>query len=145
MIEKENKAQIYIKLMTNDQEKEEEAKVNSLFSLDFFGKKNTIPRKDIHIDDIDHISVVDEGEPMLCINPFEIDTNIIKYVCNYEIQIENDELFKVTSRIIGVKGMNVKKLLYDSCNPLNDNTTKLRLRGKGSGYREGIFHVGIIS
>jgi hypothetical protein len=68
----------------------------------------------------------------------------LKYVCNYEVQIENDDKFRVTKRLIGVKGVNVKKVLYDSCSIFKDNTTKLRLRGKGSGYREGINNQGKI-
>jgi hypothetical protein len=62
---------------------------------------------------------------------------ILKYVCNYEIQIENDTKFRVTKRLIGNKGLILKKILFDSCIKFGDFTTKIRLRGRGSGYKEG--------
>jgi hypothetical protein len=68
-----------------------------------------------------------------------------KFICNYDVQIENDNIFRVTRRLIGTKGATVKKILYDSCSIFKDNSTKLRLRGKGSGYREGLSNQGIIS
>jgi hypothetical protein len=67
-----------------------------------------------------------------------------KYICNYDVQIENDPVFRVTKRLIGIKGATVKKILYDSCSIYKDNSTKLRLRGKGSGYREGVNNEGKI-
>ena len=60
-----------------------------------------------------------------------------KYVCNYNIQIENDESFNVTKRIIGKNGYFLKKIIYEGCIKFNDYSTKIRLRGKGSGYKEG--------
>ena len=60
-----------------------------------------------------------------------------KYICNYSVQIENEPNFKVTRRIIGTKGSTLKKIIYDSCIKLQDYSTKVRLRGKGSGYKEG--------
>ena len=62
---------------------------------------------------------------------------LIKYVCNYNIQIENEPEFQVTRRLIGNKGAYLKKILYDTCIKYSDYTTKIRLRGKGSGYKEG--------
>jgi hypothetical protein len=62
---------------------------------------------------------------------------VVKYVCNYDIQIENDGEFQVTRRLIGNKGAFLRKILYDCCIKYNDNSTKIRLRGKGSGYKEG--------
>lgn len=69
-----------------------------------------------------------------------------KFVTSYEVQIENDEKFKVTKRIIGLKGNNMKKILsyckvafpYISSNDL----LKIRLRGRGSGYKEGLNNKG---
>jgi hypothetical protein len=61
----------------------------------------------------------------------------LKYVTNYDIQIENDNKFKVTKRLIGNKGLILKKILFDCCIKYHDYTTKIRLRGKGSGYKEG--------
>jgi hypothetical protein len=70
-----------------------------------------------------------------------------KFTCRYEIQIENEREFQVARRIIGSKGCNMKKILEESImlnnenkNYSNDNANellKLRLRGKGSGYKEG--------
>ena len=64
-----------------------------------------------------------------------------KYVCNYNIQIENDESFNVTKRIIGKNGYFLKKIIYEGCIKFNDYSTKIRLRGKGSGYKEGNLNV----
>ena len=57
-----------------------------------------------------------------------------KYVCNYAIQIENDNIFMVTKRIIGKNGCFLKKIIQESCIRYGDFSTKIRLRGKGSGY-----------
>jgi len=66
-----------------------------------------------------------------------------KFICNYEIQIENDVYFQVTKRIIGNKGLYLKAILYDSCGRYGDYSTKIRLRGRGSGFKEGLNHEGI--
>jgi len=67
-----------------------------------------------------------------------------KYTCRFEIQIENDKDFQVARRLIGAKGCNMKKIV-ELCGKNQDGTTstdvvKLRLRGKGSGYKEGPFN-----
>jgi hypothetical protein len=64
-----------------------------------------------------------------------------KYRAKFEIQIDNEEDFKVGRRIIGQKGANMKKVL-DICNQKYITQTKkpdikLRLRGKGSKFKEG--------
>ena len=59
-----------------------------------------------------------------------------KYVCNYLIQIENDDNFLVTKRIIGKNGCFLKKIIQEACIKYGDFSTKIRLRGKGSGYLE---------
>ena len=61
-----------------------------------------------------------------------------KYVCNYSVQIENDNIFMVTKRIIGKNGCFLKKILQESCIKYGDYSTKIRLRGKGSGYVDKI-------
>ena len=67
----------------------------------------------------------------------------MKFTCRYEIQIENDKEFQVARKIIGSKGYNMKRII-DLC--LKEATAemrasvdavKLRLRGRGSGYKEG--------
>ena len=64
--------------------------------------------------------------------------NYGKYTCKYEILIPNDKEFQVARRLIGSKGCNMKKILSECKinNNVNDNI-KLRLRGRGSGYKEG--------
>ena len=59
---------------------------------------------------------------------------ILKFVTNYQIQIENDDDFNVKDRILGKNGCFLKKIIYESCTKFNDFTTKIRLRGRGSGY-----------
>ena len=63
--------------------------------------------------------------------------NYGKYTCKYEILIPNDKDFQVARRLIGSKGCNMKKILNECRqNNINDNI-KLRLRGRGSGFKEG--------
>ena len=59
-----------------------------------------------------------------------------KYICNYLVQIENDDNFLVVKRIIGKSGCIVKKIIQEACIKYGDFSTKIRLRGKGSGYLE---------
>ena len=62
-----------------------------------------------------------------------------KFTCKYEILIPNDKDFQIARRLIGSKGCNMKKII-DECKILEPNSNdvvKLRLRGKGSGYKEG--------
>ena len=60
-----------------------------------------------------------------------------KYVSRYIVQIENEKNFPVTKMIIGNKGTLLRNILFDNCIKYGDHTTKIRLRGKGSGYKEG--------
>jgi hypothetical protein len=64
-----------------------------------------------------------------------------KYTCRFDIQIENDKDFQVSRRLIGAKGCNMKKVI-EKCSYTNEgryleDSVKLRLRGKGSGFKEG--------
>jgi len=63
-----------------------------------------------------------------------------KYTCRFEIQIENDKNFQVARRLIGAKGCNMKRII-EKCNSRdgqkNEESVKLRLRGRGSGFKEG--------
>lgn len=61
----------------------------------------------------------------------------IKYVSEFEVQIEDDSNFRVVRRIIGSHGQNLKRILYDTCVSKGDYSTRIRLRGRGSGYKEG--------
>lgn len=60
-----------------------------------------------------------------------------KYVSQYFVQIENDKDFQVTKILIGNNGVLLRKIIFDNCIYYNDYSTKIRLRGKGSGYKEG--------
>lgn len=70
-----------------------------------------------------------------------------KFTSKFWIQIENDTDFQVAQRLVGAKGCNIKRII-DFCSKgthgiyLNDSV-KLRLRGKGSGYKEGPYYRGI--
>lgn len=54
-----------------------------------------------------------------------------KFTCRFEIGIDNDKEFQVARRIIGQKGINMKEIVART-------DAKLRLRGRGSGYLEGL-------
>lgn len=66
-----------------------------------------------------------------------------KFTCRYDIQIENDKEFQVAKKIIGSKGYNMKQIIDNALNETGyDQRTesdliKLRLRGRGSGFKEG--------
>ena len=60
-----------------------------------------------------------------------------KYVSRYIVQIENEKNFPVTKMIIGNGGKLLRNILVKNCINNGDHTTKIRLRGKGSGYKEG--------
>ncbi|OMJ70859.1 hypothetical protein SteCoe_31074 [Stentor coeruleus] len=64
----------------------------------------------------------------------------LKYTCRYDIQIDNDKEFQVARRIIGSKGCNMKRIIEKCCKGMNaqaHDIIKLRLRGVGSGFKEG--------
>ena len=73
------------------------------------------------------------------INYININEDIIfnKFISKYEILIENDSEFQVSRRIIGSKGANMKKIINECFIKGDKETIKLRLRGKGSGFKEG--------
>ena len=61
----------------------------------------------------------------------------LKYVSRYIVQIDNEKNFPVTKMIIGNNGMLLRNILINNCIKYGDQTTKIRLRGRGSGYKEG--------
>ena len=62
---------------------------------------------------------------------WDVDENgLQKFCCRFDIGIANDDSFRVARRIIGNKGLNMKRIVRQ-CD------AKLRLRGQGSGYLEG--------
>ena len=67
-----------------------------------------------------------------------------KFTCKYNILIENQKNFHIAKKIIGSKGCNMKNIIsaaLKDCEYTQDHKTnnliKLRLRGKGSGFKEG--------
>ena len=71
-------------------------------------------------------------------NNYNDEKNFGKYTCKYQILIPNDNKFKIAQKIIGGKGCNMKNII-NGCksNPDESDNVKLRLRGKGSGFKEG--------
>ena len=61
----------------------------------------------------------------------------LKYVSRYIVQIDNEKNFPVKKLIIGDKGMTLRNILINNCIKYGEQTTKIRLRGRGSGYKEG--------
>lgn len=67
------------------------------------------------------------------------DNSSVKYTCRYDILIENEKEFQVARRLIGTKGKHMKTII-EKCAQGFENpyeVVKLRLRGKGSGFKEG--------
>lgn len=67
-------------------------------------------------------------------------TSTSKLTARFDVLIENDEDFQVARRIIGAKGINMKTIIEKCCKGLNGpahDVIKLRLRGRGSGFKEG--------
>ena len=60
-----------------------------------------------------------------------------KFTCKYEILIENDSEFQIARKLIGSKGINMKQIINECKIDGERESVKLRLRGKGSGYKEG--------
>jgi hypothetical protein len=71
-------------------------------------------------------------------NNYNDEKNFGKYTCKYEILIANDRDFQIARRLIGSKGYNMKNIINQcKSKPDDSDNVKLRLRGKGSGYKEG--------
>lgn len=69
-----------------------------------------------------------------------------KFTCKFWIQIESDIDFQVAQRLVGAKGCNIKRIIDFCSKGANGiylaDSVKLRLRGKGSGYKEGPYNRG---
>lgn len=68
-------------------------------------------------------------------------TSVSKYTWKYDVQIKSLPGFSVARKIIGFKGKNMKDILNklkvnNFKGPIQD-VIKLRLRGQGSGFKEG--------
>lgn len=83
----------------------------------------------------DEVTTVDPDVPLLM---DESKGGNAKYTCRYEIQIEQDNKFTVAKKIIGPKGRNMKGIVERVTGGKNfSDQVKLRVRGKGSGFKEG--------
>jgi hypothetical protein len=85
-----------------------------------------------------------EGILMISVSKNKLNTN--KFTCRYNVMIENDKNFQVAKKIIGSKGCNMKSIIdwgfqnfpnYFGTKTSKRDGLKLRLRGKGSGFKEG--------
>lgn len=73
-------------------------------------------------------------------DPSESFDENMKYTCRFDIQIENDKEFQVARRVIGSKGCNMKRIIEKCSKGMSGQAhdiIKLRLRGIGSGFKEG--------
>ena len=70
-------------------------------------------------------------------NSVNDEKNLGKYTCKYQILIANDKDFQIARRLIGSKGCNMKNIIKECKLSEDGEGIKLRLRGKGSGYKEG--------
>ena len=70
-------------------------------------------------------------------NSINDEKNFGKYTCKYQILIANDKDFQIARRLIGSKGCNMKNIINECKLSEDGEGIKLRLRGKGSGYKEG--------
>lgn len=67
-------------------------------------------------------------------------SNSVKYTCRFDIAIDNDKEFQIARRLIGARGINMKKIVEKVCKGVHGQAhdiIKLRLRGRGSGFKEG--------
>lgn len=78
------------------------------------------------------------------VNFYTFTNNTSKFTCRYDVMIENVKNFQIAKKIIGAKGCKMKRILDLAMNELSyshehssQDLLKLRLRGKGSGFREG--------
>ena len=74
--------------------------------------------------------------------PHSTSAAISKITCKYEIDAFDDDAskaFLLAKRIIGPKGSNMKKIIEECFidRPFEYDALKLRLRGRGSGFKEG--------
>lgn len=69
--------------------------------------------------------------------------NSNKFTCRYDFSIDCDNNFQLAKKIIGAKGCNMKKIIKLTEDETVNNykgpssDVKLRLRGRGSGFKEG--------
>ena len=126
---------------------QEEPKINSYINLQQIVSNNTfkeyVPKNNIEnnknktvVQNMNSPLPQPQGKEM------EFHTNStrdyqFKYVSRYIVQIENEKNFPVTKMIIGNSGKLLRNILVKNCINNGDHTTKIRLRGKGSGYKEG--------
>ena len=60
-----------------------------------------------------------------------------KLICRFEVQVPASSKFEVAKRIIGIKGSNMREVLAYCQHLEGAEEVTIRLRGKGSGHKEG--------
>ena len=132
-------------------QKQEDIKINPNINLQQIVINNTfkeyVPKNNNSNNNNSHINNKTKNQnmqnnPPSPVKDVEFQTNStrdyqFKYVSRYIVQIENEKNFPVTKMIIGNSGKLLRNILVKNCINNGDHTTKIRLRGKGSGYKEG--------
>ena len=134
----------------NNTQKQEDIKINPNLNLQQIVINNTfkeyVPKNNNNIDNsYNNNKTKNQNKQKTSPSPekeAEFQTNStrdyqFKYVSRYIVQIENEKNFPVTKMIIGNGGKLLRNILVKNCINNGDHTTKIRLRGKGSGYKEG--------
>ena len=105
--------------------------------------KNSNQKKDLNINRSAELPLP-PGIVLVSHSKNKINTN--KFTCRYNVMIENDKNFQVAKKIIGSKGCNMKTIIDSALQKFPNlfgpksnkkDALKLRLRGKGSGFKEG--------
>ena len=143
---------ININNKSDSTQKQEDIKINPNFNLqqivinntfkDYVPKNNSINNNQNNNNNKKIIQNMQNTPPSPPGKDVEFQTNSTrdyqyKYVSRYIVQIENEKNFPVTKMIIGNSGKLLRNILVKNCINNGDHTTKIRLRGKGSGYKEG--------
>ena len=123
--------------------KHQEAKVHFKKIESAYFAQKTLHRKFISDLDLTLLVTWNSSFPIQkSLKPESFDNEkLYKYTCKYEIEISSCSEFQVARRIIGPKGKNMKKIIEICSQPgYSQEIIKLRLRGRGSGFKEGPYN-----
>ena len=101
---------------------------------------NNINNNNINQNSINNANIINNeiNNSNMNSNSSNDEKNFGKYTCKYEILIANDKDFQIARRLIGKQGCNMKNIINEcKSSPNESDKIKLRLRGRGSGYKEG--------
>ena len=110
--------------------------INNINNINIVNNMNHINNLNININDNYNYRMFNRNNAFKNINTNEEKVSG-KYTCKYEILIENDSEFQIARRVIGSKGINMKNIINECKIEGEKESVKLRLRGKGSGHKEG--------